>query len=89
MFNKDYSKIAIPLACHTRKERFTCNEKVEKIFKYFKQSFTLAPILVHLDLSKPFCLEANALDFVLGLLFSHMGDSISLHLTLEIFLLRN
>jgi hypothetical protein len=45
-----------------------------------KKAFTLAQILVHVDSSKPFFLEANASDFVLGSILSQYGEDGRLHL---------
>ena len=44
-----------------------------------KTAFTKAPILFHPDPSKPFCLEAYALDFALGVVLSQYRDDGRLH----------
>jgi hypothetical protein len=44
-----------------------------------KQAFTSAPILVHVDLDKPFIIEADASDFSLGSILSQIVDNNKLH----------
>jgi hypothetical protein len=44
-----------------------------------KTAFTSAPILVYVDSSKPFFLEANASDFALGSMLSQYGEDGRLH----------
>jgi hypothetical protein len=66
-FIKNYSKIVMPLTELTRINRkFLWNTGAVEAFDHLKQAFTLAPILAHADLSKPFILQANASDFALG-----------------------
>jgi hypothetical protein len=45
-----------------------------------KASFTIALLLIHADLSKPFVLEMNASDFALGVIFSQLGEDNLLYL---------
>ena len=73
IFIKDYSKIAVPLTHLTRKDKFVWNEKAKEVFEVLKKVFTLAPILVHIDFSKPFFLEADISDFVLNSMLSQYG----------------
>jgi hypothetical protein len=70
IFIKDYSKIAAPLTCLTRKDKFVWDEKAEEAFETLKKAFTSALILIHADSSKPFFLEADASDFALGSVLS-------------------
>jgi hypothetical protein len=70
IFIKDYSKIAALLTHLTRKDKFVWDEKAEEAFETLKKAFTSAPILVHVDSSKPFFLEADASDFALGSILS-------------------
>ena len=48
-------------------------------FRHFKEAFTSAPILAHVDTNKPFIMEADALDFALCSILSQKGDSEELH----------
>jgi hypothetical protein len=51
----------------TSNEKFKWNiEKVVKDFKILKNAFMTVPILIHANPSKPFFLEANVSNFVLG-----------------------
>ena len=54
IFINDYSKIAIPLTCLTKKENFVWNEKAEEAFEALKKAYILAPILVRTNSLKPF-----------------------------------
>jgi hypothetical protein len=73
IFILDYSKIAAPLTHLTWKDKFVWDEKAKEAFETLKKAFTSAPILVHADSSKPFFLEADALDFALGSVLSQYG----------------
>jgi len=42
--------------------------EVENAFKSLKTSFTTAPLLIHTDASKPFVLQTNVFDFVIGVI---------------------
>jgi hypothetical protein len=42
-------------------------------------TFTFAPILIHLDLAKPFIVETNVSDFALGAILSQFGIDGLLH----------
>ena len=48
-------------------------------FDGIKQAFTSAPVLAHVDLQKPFIIEADASDFALGSILSQQGDDEKLH----------
>jgi hypothetical protein len=45
-----------------------------------KASFTIAPFLIHIDLSKPFILETDAFGFIIGVLLSKLGKINLFHL---------
>jgi hypothetical protein len=45
-----------------------------------KASFTTAAFLIHVNLSKPFVLEADVFDFAVGAMFSQLGENNLLHL---------
>jgi hypothetical protein len=56
--------MVLPLTQLTRKNQaFVWTTKSAKAFTQLKETFTSAPILAHIDLEKPFTIEANALDF--------------------------
>jgi hypothetical protein len=48
-------------------------------FENLKKAFTSAPILAHIDLEKPFILEADASDFALGSTLSQPSNDEKLH----------
>jgi hypothetical protein len=45
-----------------------------------KISYTIAPLLIHVDRSKPFVLEMDAFDFVISVVLSQLGEDNLLHL---------
>ena len=57
--------------------------KAQQAFQDLKATFTIAPILVHLDFSKPFYMETDALDFGLGAVLSQERDVSNLFVTSE------
>jgi hypothetical protein len=61
------------------KDKFVWNEKAEKAFEVLKKAFTSTLILVHLDSSKPFFLEAYTLDFALDSVLSQYGKDGRFH----------
>ena len=79
IFVKDYSKIVIPLTRLIGKSKFIWTPEAGRAFQILKNVFTMAPILLHPDPSKPFFLEANASDFALGVVLSQYGDDGRLH----------
>ena len=80
IFIKKYSKIAAPLIRLTCKDKLDWNFDAEKAFQLLKTAFTTDPVLVHPDFSKPFFMETDASDFVLGAVLSQLGDGEKLHL---------
>jgi hypothetical protein len=53
---------------------------VENAFQSLKSFFIFAPLLIHVDLSKPFVLEMDAFDFIVGTIFSQFGEDNLFHL---------
>ncbi len=45
-----------------------------------KASFTTTPFLIHVNRSKPFVLETDVFDFVVGAMLSQLGEKNLLHL---------
>ena len=79
-FIQDYSKLVLPLAQLTRKgQSFVWSEEADMAFKSLKKAFTSAPVLAHVDLEKPFIIEANTSDFALGSILSQQGNVEKLH----------
>jgi hypothetical protein len=54
IFIKDYSKIAAPLTRLTEKEKNSRNDQIQEAFDSLKKAFSSAPILIHVDFTKPF-----------------------------------
>jgi hypothetical protein len=55
----------------TRKDQpFSWGVEVENAFQCLHASSTTAPLLIHVDPSKPFVLETDAFDFVINVVFS-------------------
>ena len=70
----------MPLTELTQKSRpFTWNATTTRAFDNLKKAFTLAPILMDADQSKPFIIEADASDFALGSILSQRTDDGKLH----------
>jgi hypothetical protein len=44
-----------------------------------KASFTIAPLLIHVNPSKPFVLEMNGFDFAIGIILSQLEEDNLLH----------
>lgn len=79
-FIKAFSQIALPLIRLTKKNRpFMWTERTQAAFEALKAVFTTAPILRHVDPTKPFFLEADASDFALGAVLSQPADDGLLH----------
>ena len=77
-FIQDYSKIILPLTQLTKKGQvFLWSNEADMAFRHLKK--TSAPILAHVDTSKPFIMEADASDFSLGSILSRQGDKKELH----------
>jgi hypothetical protein len=44
-----------------------------------KASFTIAPLLIHANFSKPFVLEVDIFDFIVGIILSQFGKDNFFH----------
>jgi len=53
--------------------------EVENAFQFLKASFTIVPLLIHVDPSKPFILEMNTFNFAIGAILSQLGKNNFLH----------
>jgi hypothetical protein len=80
IFIKDYSKIAAPLTRLTEKEKNSRNDQIQEAFDSLKKAFSSAPILIHVDFTKPFFLEIDAPDYALRAILSQYGDDGHLYL---------
>ena len=70
-FIHDYSQLILPLTQLTTKGKsFVWPKEANMTFVDLKKAFTLAPILTHVDLQKPFIIEADVVDFSLGSILS-------------------
>jgi hypothetical protein len=64
----------------TRKDQpFSWGIEAENAFQFLKVSFTIAPLLIHVNPSKPFVLETDTFDFTIGAIFSKLGEDNLLH----------
>ena len=79
-FIRSYSKVALPLTKLSQKNQtFVCMTSASDAFDSLKQAFTSAPILVHVDLEKPFIIEVDTFDFALGSVVSQIAHDEKLH----------
>jgi len=63
-----------------RKDRpFSWGVDVENSLKSLKASFTIAPLLIHVNLSKPFVLEMDDFDLIVGAILSQFGKNNFFH----------
>ena len=70
-FIKGFSSIVQPLVALTRKDRpFTWTSVEHKAFVSLKSAFMTAPVLLHVDPTKPFIVETDASDFAIGAILS-------------------
>jgi len=70
-FIRDFSTIARPLFDLTHSNQaWNQDAKEQKAFKCLKMAMTTAPVLVLLQDSEPFCIEANSSDFASGAILS-------------------
>lgn len=63
----------------TGKENFTWNDQTQEAFDKLKITFSTAPVLMHVDFTKPFLLETDASDYAFGAILSQYGDDNYLH----------
>jgi hypothetical protein len=65
-----------PLTQLIKKDQFLSWEvEADNAFQYLKASFPTIPFFIHVDLSKPFVLEKNASNFVIGVILSQLGKN--------------
>jgi len=70
-FIQDFSTIARPLFDLTHSDKvWNWDAKERKAFKCLKMAVTTAPVLVSLQDSEPFCIEADSSDFASGAVLS-------------------
>jgi hypothetical protein len=70
----------LPLTQLTSKgQTFVWSEEADRTFENLKEAFTSAPILAHIDLEKPFILEADTSNFELGSILSQQDNDENLH----------
>jgi hypothetical protein len=58
---------------------FFLGVEVEIAFQFLKASFTIVPLLIDVNLSKPFILEMNTFNFAIGAILSQLGKNNFLH----------
>jgi len=69
-FIQGFANITAPLTSLTRKDiTWHWDDNQQTAFETLKQRFTLAPILLMPDFSKPFCLETDASDYDYGAIY--------------------
>jgi hypothetical protein len=69
-----------PLIRLIRKNQpFSWGVKVKNAFQFLRVFFTTAPLLIHVDPTKPFVLEINAFDFALKVILSQLGKNNFFH----------
>ncbi len=70
-----------PFTSLTQKDQFiSWGVEVDNAFKSLNTSFTIASLLIHVNPSKPFVLETNAIYFIVGAILSQLGEDNLLHL---------
>jgi hypothetical protein len=74
LFIQDYSKIVVPLTCLTYKDKLEWSSRADQDFQDLKTAFTMAPILIYPNFSRPFFLESDASDYALGAVLSQKKD---------------
>jgi len=80
-FIKDYFGVARSLTELTKggKKEWEWNPQAEEAFRELKQWFTMAPILAHLDATKPVIIETDVSDFAIGAVLSQRDEEGRLH----------
>ena len=72
-FIKDFSEHAQPLFDLTQNDtKWHWGPNKQSAFDWLKQSITLAPVLISLDSTRPFQIEANSSDFATGAVLSQI-----------------
>jgi hypothetical protein len=65
----------------TKKDQpFSWGVEINNVFQSLKVYFTTTPLLIHEDPSKPFVLEMDTYDFVVGVVLSQVGKYNLFHL---------
>jgi hypothetical protein len=70
-----------PLTWLTKKDQpFSWGVEAKNAFQFLNASFTTTPFLIHAYTSKPFVLETDTFDFVVGVVLSQFEKNNFLHL---------
>jgi hypothetical protein len=81
-FIAQYSTIVAPFTHLTWKDQpFSYGVEVENAFQSLKAFFTIAPLFIHVNPTKPFVLETYASNFALGAILSQHGKDNLFHLS--------
>jgi hypothetical protein len=65
----------------TKKDQpFSWGVEINNVFQSLKAYFTTTPLLIHENPSKPFVLEMDIYDFVIGVVLSQLGKYKLFHL---------
>jgi hypothetical protein len=79
-FITHYSLIMAPFTWLTRKDQpFLWGVEAKNVFQSLKVYFTTAPLLIHVNPSKPFVLDIDISNFTIGALLSQLGEDNLLH----------
>jgi hypothetical protein len=70
-------------------QTFVWGPKTKCIFQSLKVSFTIVPLLIHVDLYRLFVLETSIFDFALGTIFSQLEKDNSTFFILQIFVFKS
>jgi len=69
-----YSSIVTLLTHLTKKDQpFSWGVEINNVFQSLKVYFRTTPLLIHEHPSKPFVLEMDTYDFLIGVVFSQVG----------------
>ncbi len=60
-------------------QTFSWGIEGDNAFQSLKTSFTTTPLFIHVNLSIPFVLEVNTLNFTIGVMLSQLGKEIFFH----------
>src|SRR6266581_8984979 len=75
-FIKDFSEHARPLFDLTRNDcKWSWGADKQSAFDKLKRNVTTAPVLISLDSTKPFCIEANSSDFATDAILSQVAPA--------------
>jgi hypothetical protein len=79
VLTKYYPKIVTPLMCLINKDKFTWSNPMQEAFDSLMTSFSIAPILIHDDFTKPLFFKTIFLDCSLGAILTKYGNDGHLH----------